>query len=90
MDVWTTIKVLYNRCVSIRQIAKQLKINVVCDFQKNILPRFCINIKENSEFIILHSLQTTNLYESDGFFKPYPLSTYLLCTYFCGHGDKFA
>lgn len=27
MDVWTTIKVLYNRGVSIRQIAKQLKIS---------------------------------------------------------------
>ncbi len=27
MDVWTTIKVLFNRGVSIRQIAKQLKIS---------------------------------------------------------------
>ena len=27
MDVWTTIKVLHNRGVSIRQIAKQLRIS---------------------------------------------------------------
>ena len=40
---------------------------------------FSINIKENSEFLILlHSLQPTNFYDSGGFFKTYPLSIHLI------------